>query len=273
MTMLRQTILNNYERCPYMCYKEFGTLEEPKDRHDEEERYSNKYAAAGIALHEAMEWWGNEKINGTSRTLIEVHDKLDERFELIPHDLFKDDNDRKTFYNSLHEQINWIYEHSHLIVPIKCELNFTIENLFDDIDVGFTGTIDRIDGDIANQDVDLVDYKTGKTYTKKELSTNMQACIYAEAFKKMYGFYPKRFVFMFSKARRLKVVHINPEFMANAKARIKGLYMRMVSGEYKPDSSNKYFCKNFCEYYKECPAHKKGGWNVDFEVFNPDENV
>lgn len=271
--MLRQTILNSFETCPYATYKEFGTLTEPTERNDEEERYSNKYAAAGIALHEAMEYWGRDKMNGVNRTLIEVHDKLDERFNLIPVDLFKDKQDRDLFYNSVHEQATWLYEKSHLIKPVFVELEFEVENIYEDMPVGFTGTMDRADGSMENRDIDLIDYKSGKTYTKKELSSNMQAAIYAEAFFKMYGFYPKRFVFIFSKTKRIKVIHITKEFLDNAKARIKGLYIRMASGDYEPNNGNRYFCKHFCQYIKECPAMSKKSWNVEYEVFNPEENV
>lgn len=265
---LRQTILNQYEKCGYLCKTEWGTPSDPIDRGNSAP--TNKYSAAGIAFHNAMDYWGKERIAERDVTLLSLHDKLDEQFKLIEPTLFKDANDAKTFYDSLHEQVNWTYEQSYLIKPMASEMPFNIDNLIGGIEATFTGTIDRIDGSFSNKDIDIVDYKSGKVYTKNELASNIQATIYCLAFKHLYGFLPKRFIFMFTKYRKTKVIQVTDEFLRAGTSRVTGIWMHMLNNEFEPNPKNKHFCKNFCTAYKECPCGKKQGWaGVGYEMFIP----
>jgi RecB family exonuclease len=131
------------------------------------------------------------------------------------------------------------------------------------------GTIDRAEGNFAARDVDLIDFKTGKKHTRKDLSNNIQACMYAIAFQKIYGFYPKRFIFLHSKFKCKQEIQITPDFLDAGLSRIKAIWYKIEREEFNPPESskiNKFFCKNFCLYYKGCPRHTRpAGWeNVNY---------
>lgn len=260
MYKVRQSMLNTYKQCPFMCLNEWGKFGE-KEPYDTDEHPTNKYALTGIAFHETMEYWGNEKMRGVSLDLLNLHDDLTANFNKIPIDMFEDNLDKEEFFNSLHEQLDWVYENHLNIVPLAVELKFELEGLILGLP-NCAGTIDRIQGDMTAQDVDLVDYKTGKVYYKPQLIDNVQACMYALAFKKMYGFYPKRFIFIFSKHKKVRTIEITDEFIEAGTTNIKSIWYHIANGDFNPPPhAPKFFCNNFCQYKKICPRWKKPkGW-------------
>lgn len=255
-------MLNSYEQCPYMCLLEWGTFGTP-DPYDTDERPTNKYAMTGIALHKVMEDWGNSKMKGIALPRVTLHDKLDKYFGEIPFDMFEDENDKDKFYNSLHEQIDWLYEHYCTNTPLAVELQFSLQNIIPGLPE-CTGTIDRIEGDFQTKDVDILDYKTGKVYLNREFDNNIQAAMYSIAFKAMYGFYPKKFIFMFSKHRKTKEIIITDDFIESGVTRIRSDWFHIANGDFNPPPHPpKFFCNNFCPHKKVCPRWKKPkGWEA-----------
>ena len=141
------------------------------------------------------------------------------------------------------------------------------EFYIDGVPLHFKGFIDRIDGSIEEKEVVLADYKTGSStkYTKRELSDNIQATVYSLWFKEKYGFYPKRFVFIFTKERKTKEIEIDHAFIERGLARIKRITNAIEQGIFIPEAKGgKYFCKNFCNYFDECPKYIKSndGWDL-----------
>lgn len=261
MLVLRQSILGDYEQCPRICLKNWGNYGELGECEANREEYSNKYTSTGIALHEAMEWQGIELKKGIKHTRLELHDVFDVQFAKIPVTVFEDEEDKEKFYNSGHEQIDWLYDNFKEFTPILTEYNFNIDELFPG-SPKFSGTVDRVDGNIYTQDVHLGDYKSGKVYTKKELASNMQAVIYVLAWKKMYGFLPKTFTFYFSKFAKIKEIQITEEFLEAGLERIKSNWLHIMNGDFDPPTRpNKFFCEHFCKHKEDCPRHAKpSGW-------------
>lgn len=275
MINLRQSAISDYETCPFVYLNNYGDIGVPDAPYNPEGEYTNKYAATGIALHEAMEYWGLEVIAGRKCTILQLHDKLDERYKLIPEKLFKNKLEHTMYYDSLHEQIEWLYTKSNGITPLAVEHNFRHLNMIPNVDIPMIGTIDRIEGIIENKEVDLVDYKTGKAYTKKELLDNVQATIYSLAFYKENGFLPKRFIFLFSKVKKIMTIYVTNDFIERGIERIIPTWAHILNKDFKPDNSHSFFCNNFCEFKKICPleGRKKQGWaNVCFEPFTPNED-
>lgn len=257
MLTLRQSALNAFETCPYACLQEYGAIG-TTDRKDDE-AISNKYARTGIIFHETMEIWGNNKLDGKIVTTSELHKILDDKLDSEDKTLFKDEEEIEAYRASLKEQIDWVYETvgCEYITPIGVEWSFK-KDLIKDV-LPITGTVDLITGSLSFKDVSLCDYKTGKVYTKNELKDNMQSTLYALAFFNEFGFMPKEFVFYFTKHKKVKVVPITPDFILRGTERILKSWYEMEQGNFKVNNNNKYFCKNFCSYYKECPAYKSTG--------------
>lgn len=252
---LRQSALNTFELCMYKGLKEWGDVGQTGLQ--DEQDLTNKYATIGIIFHEVMELWGNEKIQGTSVTLPVLHNIIDEKLNDVDVSLFTDKEEIEKYRESLHEQLDWAYEKASLefITPIGVEVSFKQDVLPGTLPV--TGTIDLVTGDLDKKEVSLCDWKTGKTYTKKELESNIQATLYSLAFYKMFGFLPEQFIFYFSKTKKVKIIKITPDFIKKGTERILATWYKITEGDFVPNCTNRYFCKNFCTIYKECPKYKK----------------
>lgn len=272
MKTIRQSALNSYERCPHAFLEEWGEYGSP-DREDNDIERQNKYSFTGIKFHETMEHWGQHKIAGTSLHINVLHDHLDERLIEVPSKFFDCLSEERGFRDSLHEQLDWIHDTTFDITPVCVEENFFIEELIPGLPP-FTGTIDRVDGSVARKDVDILDYKTGKPYTRNECKSNMQACIYALYWKKKYGFYPKNFVFYYTKHKKSKAVPITPEFIEAGVERITNIWAHIMNGDFNPPMKpNKWFCNNSCKS-ETCKHKAKGKWgNVGFEMHNVNKNL
>lgn len=256
MKTIRQSSLNAFELCMFKGYNEYGDIGQT-GKADEEE-LTNKYARVGIVFHEVMEYWGINKMKGKSVNLNSLHELLDTKLDNEDKSLFDDEIEIEKYRTSLHEQLDWTYEKClcETVSPLGVEVTFALDDLLPDF-LPVTGTIDRIDGNMDSKEVRLGDYKTGKVYTKKELSSNIQATLYSLAFYKMFGFLPKAFDFYFTKHKKVKTIQITPEFLKNGTERILSIWYKIKQGEFKPTCENKYFCKNFCNSYSECPKFKK----------------
>lgn len=270
MITIRQSCIGAYETCPFLFseqYKPFG--QEPE--YNDDEAPTNKYALTGIKFHEVMECWGNSAMNNVRMSNKDMHTLLDCKLAEIPSMHYDNEIDEMAFKDSLHEQLDWIYDTHCDIKPLAVEHNFLIEDLIAGLPP-FTGTIDCIEGNIEHKDVDIIDYKTGKVYTRLEMKSNVQATIYSLYFFKKYGFFPKNFVFYFTKHKKRKEIPITMEFMENGMDRIQNVWAHIVNNDFNaPMNPNKWFCKNACQSTK-CKYKQKWG-SVGFEVHNYRQNL
>lgn len=265
MLKIRQSALNSYEKCPFLCYKDWGAWGVYSPREDNEDVSTNKYALCGIAFHEVMETWGKRKIADEclpdNMELYHLHNKLEAEINAIDMKYFEDEDDREKFRQSLHEQLDWVFENWLINKPLMVEHTFDVSNVFEDFpDV--TGTVDRIDGNLQTQDVELFDYKTGKLSTKKNLKDNIQAGLYSRAFQKEFGFLPKSFTFIYTKHKRTQEIMITKDFLDASEERIRRIVDNIKNNKFNPPRKmNRFFCNNFCAYKKECPKHvSPKGW-------------
>lgn len=265
MKRLRMTMLGDFERCGYLCKVNWGKLGE-LGKVDLEGSSTNKYAMFGIIFHEVMEIHALAKMEGNNIPLPQLHKVLDDKLKDFNMELVKDEEEFNEWRKSLHEQLDWGYDKASLehTNVIGSEVSFELEGLVEDC-LPFTGTMDRIVGNLDTKDVAIEDWKTGKVYTKKELSNNVQATVYSLAFYKMFGFMPTEFRFYFTKHKKVKIIKVTPDFIKQGVARILENWYKICNEEFTPNTSNKYFCKNFCSLNKECPTQKKvnkKGWEL-----------
>lgn len=263
MKKLRMTMMGDYERCPFLCKVNWGTIGEI-GKADTEVRDMNKYAWFGIVFHEVMEIHALAKMEGNLIPLETLHNILDEKLANTEMSMLKDIEELDEWKESLHNQLDWGFEEATLehTNVIGAEATFELDNLIPEC-LPFTGTMDRIVGNLDTKEVAIEDWKTGRVYTKKELSSNIQATVYSLAFYKMFGFMPEEFRFYFTKHKKVKVIKITPDFIKKGTERILENWYKMNNNEWNPNTANKYFCKNFCSISKECITQKKvekKGW-------------
>lgn len=265
MKLMRMSALKDFETCPFLYKTLWGELGEP-GRVELEESPTNKYAQYGIIFHEVMEQHALSMMEGHSLSLSRLHELLDEKLKDFDLSLLKEPEEHLEWTESLHEQLDWGCDNRCMAFTkvIGAEVKFQLDDLIKDM-IPFTGTMDRIVGDLDKKEVYIEDWKTGKVYTKKELSNNIQATVYSLAFYRMFGFLPKEFRFIFTKHKKVKTVHITPDFLEKGIERILGNWYKIKNGECTPNTGNKYFCKNFCSINGECPTQKrvkKKGWEL-----------
>lgn len=267
-------MLNNYEKCAFMgkyLWDECGTGR----GYAEDNETKSKYTEVGIVFHEVMEEYQKQHKQGNKMSLDELHMLIDSKLDKVEDELFEDLDEKENYRISLHEQMNWLYTEQNDIfetVPFGIEQDFNIDLEIDGIKLPFVGCIDRVDL-VEGKTIHLKDWKTGRVYTKKELASNMQACVYSLAIYKIYGVLPEEFSFYFTKFHKVKTIKITPLFIETALKRIKANYDIMMAEVQQPNDKNKFFCKHFCEVYKQkgCPNFRyakkqNNGWDNVREV-------
>lgn len=238
------SILGSYELCPYLTKERYNVIGE---EYDESEEHHNIYSAFGVLLHELFEEWGRCKLRGDEFTESDMKALYDIKLTQLPVD-FPEGKMSDWIYSG-YQQIEYFYEKYAETLPVDVEHNFK-ELFIPGIDIPFSGTIDRIDGNPEEGYIDLKDYKTGNhtKYTKKELRDNIQATVYSLYAKEKYGFLPQTFTFVFTKTRKEKTITITEEFIERGIKRIMRSVNNMKQDKWgKTGNHTKYFCQNFCQ--------------------------
>lgn len=255
MNKLRMSIIGTIETCPYLAKQLYGEK-------GKEEGYvkskQNFYAWNGSLLHDLFDKYFKEGM-----TIEQMHEEYDK--EIASMTLEFPDGKRDYFIKTSHEQIDYFADKLSLSTPIATEIKF--DDLYiDGFDMPWSGTIDRIEGNLEEGYLELQDYKTGShtKYTKQELSNNVQAYVYYHACIKMYGIAPTSFTFIFPRDKRSKTIVYTNEYLKRAKSRIKRSINDIEQGLFLPEGrKGDFFCKKFCELYSECPKfEKKKGWDL-----------
>lgn len=249
------SLIGTYETCPYKCLRQYNVVGEEKIEDD-----LNFYGEFGALIHELFDMYYKSDKHISFEEMLEIfHKKVTEMECEFP------DGKKDKYLSGAYDQIEYFYDKYAIMKPIRTEeeIDFYIEG----IDLPFKGFIDRVDGSIEEQDIVLSDYKTGRSskFTKKELSDNVQATVYALYYKQKYGFYPSRFVFIFTNERKTKEIEINEAFVQRGLARLRRSIEAINNNIFIAEpKGGKYFCKEFCKYYVECPKYIKSndGWDL-----------
>ena len=205
--------INTYETCGYKCLRQYNKIGEDKLEDDK-----NFYGEFGALLHDLFDKHYKENL---------TKDKMVDMFYSALNDLECEfpDGKKEDYINSALEQIDYFYDKYSIMIPIATEEEF--EDFYrDGISLPWKGFIDRIDGNDKEKSVVISDYKTGRSskFTKRDLNDNVQATVYSLYYKQKYGFYPERFVFIFTKERKTKEIIINEAFIE--------IFKRLYQGKY-----------------------------------------
>jgi DNA helicase-2/ATP-dependent DNA helicase PcrA len=137
--------------------------------------------------------------------------------------------------------------------PLALEQPFIIK-AFLNLKIG--GRLDRVD-QLGNEEIEIIDYKTGKISTQKEVDKNMQMTIYAMAAADK-GIYHKdlnkvtlSFYFL-EKQQKISTVRTLAD-LEKAKEEIKETVAKIEKSDFLPTSGR--HC-DFCPYRLLCPSWK-----------------
>lgn len=261
MITIRQSMLGDYEQCPFMCLDKWGAFGTP-DPIQDDDAISNKYAMCGTVLHTVAEAWGKKTIERSLIYLDELTAILHDEFNKLPDIIFDDEEDREVWHQSLITQLKWLWDNHFMGNIIACEKEFLLEDLIKGLPP-ITGTIDRIDAERGSNTLIGKDLKSGKIFTRKNLASNIQATLYTLAIERLYGRRPVQFDFIFSKHQRVQTIMITDTFIELGTNRIKNIWYHILNKDFNPPyKPNKFFCKNFCDTRPVCPRFKPAppGW-------------
>ena len=139
----------------------------------------------------------------------------------------------------------------HQLVPKDLEQPFIIK-VSPDLKVG--GKIDRVD-ELKDGKLEIIDYKTGKTWEQKELDSSLQMTVYALAASDK-GIYDKKpedliLTFYFLDSGQKKSTQRTKEQLEEAKKEIQNKAKEIQQSLFEPKPGN--LC-DFCEYKLICEA-------------------
>ncbi len=139
--------------------------------------------------------------------------------------------------------------------PLGLETPFKVK--IDDLIV--EGRIDRIDPVDTTKDpkeVEIIDYKTGKVKTQKEVNKDLQVSLYALGAQKSLGLNPVKLSFYFLRGNQILSTKRNREREEKLVQLIKDMAKKVEEKEFEPKPG--IWCKS-CPYRDSCPKALEAG--------------
>ena len=129
-------------------------------------------------------------------------------------------------------------------------------------DVIITGRMDqvnslgRVDRSAVtrNNDVEIVDYKTGKPKKDADAKKDLQLSLYALAAKEIFEWNPIRLVFHYLQNNQTQVTTRDSKQLDEAQSMVQEAAADIRAGEFPPKPG--FVCRN-CAYKPICPAHEE----------------
>jgi DNA helicase-2/ATP-dependent DNA helicase PcrA len=115
------------------------------------------------------------------------------------------------------------------------------------------GRIDQINS-LGGNDVEIVDYKTGKARNTADARRDLQLSIYAIAAKEILELNPVRLVFHYLQNNEIQATTRNAKQLDEAQKIIQEAAADIRAGEFSPKPG--YACRT-CAYEPICPAHEE----------------
>src|SRR5271168_4325705 len=115
------------------------------------------------------------------------------------------------------------------------------------------GRIDQINS-LGRNDVEIVDYKTGKPRKDADARKDLQLSIYALAAKEIFELNPVRLVFHYLQNNQMQVTTRDAKQLDEAQKIVQEAAADIRAGEFPPNPG--FVCRT-CAYRPICPAHEE----------------
>lgn len=251
--IIRRSHIETYRSCPYKFY-----LEIIKDITPSE---NNIYAQVGIDLHKLFEQ-ASKNDNYVEKNMFESFNKIWNNYDSTR---FNDEEQ----YNILQERSIMCIKNFYKVLPNLPTEPFSTEdtivfNIGDNLPKVQT-TSDRID--LVNDELEVIDWKTGKTMVGNKLSTDLQAPLYIYGIRQKYKLPIRKFTFHYlqdNKERTFERI-TNEDYVCRVKKReyyinitnaireVQSIFSQINKNNFKiPYNTKKmYFACKMCFLQKE----------------------
>src|SRR6202521_1259597 len=116
-----------------------------------------------------------------------------------------------------------------------------------------TGRMDQVNS-LGRNDVEIVDYKTGKPKKDADAKKDLQLSLYALAAKEIFEWNPVRLVFRYLQNNQIQVTTRDAKQLDEAQKAVKEAAADIRAGEFPAKPG--FVCRN-CAYRPICPAHEE----------------
>lgn len=257
---IRRSHIELYNTCPYALYLQLVKGIDPP---------SNEYAVLGILIHHIIDLFANDIYT------------LEEALEEVTKQVTEELSDYEKFNEFMQTALKSINEFAS-IKSIFGTVFETEKNIIFSLDENLPSiscTVDRID--FVENAIHISDWKTGKPMSGQKLITDLQAPLYIQAVKEMYGKYPETFTLYYLAHNKIKqykkVEEDGVKYVVtsgrnsyvldveNALKRTKEILTKINNKQFSmPTEVHMYYCTNMCYFYKSgiCASSNKEQWKV-----------
>ena len=116
-----------------------------------------------------------------------------------------------------------------------------------------TGRIDQVNA-LGGNDVEIVDYKTGKPKKDVDARKDLQLSIYAIAAREIFEWNPVRLVFHYLQNNQIQATTRDAKQLDEAQKIVQEVAADIRAGQFPPKPG--YLCRN-CAYRAICPSHEE----------------
>jgi len=120
-------------------------------------------------------------------------------------------------------------------------------------DVILTGRMDQVNS-LGRNDVEIVDYKTGKPRKDSDARKDLQLSIYALAAKEIFEWNPVRLVFHYLQTNQIQVTSRDSKQLDDAEKIVQEAAADIRAAQFPPNPG--FVCRS-CAYKPICPAHEE----------------
>lgn len=211
---------------------------------------NNSFGEYGSLAHDILKQYHKEELFE-----FEIADEFEERFNKMecefPPNPYCSLSERyfeagKSFFEDFQQWFQF-----YTMLEVEEEREFIIEG------IPFVGYIDYV-GRHIDESIHIIDYKSSKPFTKKELEKKIrQLYLYSIPVKEIYGEYPSKLIFLHLRDKKpVRIKFDMDEFEKTKKWAVEQVSFLSNLKEYPPNTEAKFFCDYICSHHNICPFKK-----------------
>jgi len=134
------------------------------------------------------------------------------------------------------------------VLELEKSFELPLEN-----NVTIIGRMDQVNS-LGRNDVEIIDYKTGKPKKDVEAKKDLQLSLYALAAKEIFEWNPVRLVFHYLQDNQIQVTTRDAKRLDEAQGIVLEVAHDIRAGQFPPKPG--FVCRS-CAYKPICPAHEE----------------